>query len=106
MKRAWSSASRRCRTCCWIISIERRPTGRRAAHERSIMKFYIHRFTIAAAISALAVLVFAQSNKKILIAHRGASGYAPEHTAEAYRLAIEQGADFVEQDLQITKDGA
>jgi glycerophosphoryl diester phosphodiesterase len=43
--------------------------------------------------------------RKILIAHRGASGYAPEHTAAAYRLAIEQGADFVEQDLQITKDG-
>jgi glycerophosphoryl diester phosphodiesterase len=40
-----------------------------------------------------------------LIAHRGASGYAPEHTLEAYRLAMKQGADFVEPDLQITKDG-
>jgi glycerophosphoryl diester phosphodiesterase len=40
-----------------------------------------------------------------LIAHRGASGYAPEHTLESYRLAIEQGADFVEQDLQISRDG-
>lgn len=46
-----------------------------------------------------------QSQWKILVAHRGASAYAPEHTLEAYRLAIEQGADFVEQDLQITKDG-
>ncbi|HEY7182526.1 MAG TPA: glycerophosphodiester phosphodiesterase family protein [Blastocatellia bacterium] len=69
------------------------------------MKIYIHRLLIASAISALAVFVFAQSGKKILIAHRGASAYAPEHTVEAYRLAIEQGADFVEQDLQITKDG-
>jgi glycerophosphoryl diester phosphodiesterase len=43
--------------------------------------------------------------KKILVAHRGASAYAPEHTLEAYRLAIEQGADYVEQDLQVTKDG-
>lgn len=43
--------------------------------------------------------------KPLLIAHRGASGYAPEHTLEAYRIAIEQGADFVEQDLQVTKDG-
>jgi len=43
--------------------------------------------------------------KKALVAHRGASAYAPEHTLEAYRLALEQGADFVEQDLQITKDG-
>jgi glycerophosphoryl diester phosphodiesterase len=42
----------------------------------------------------------------LLIAHRGASGYAPEHTLAAYELAIKQGADFVEQDLQITKDGA
>jgi glycerophosphoryl diester phosphodiesterase len=42
---------------------------------------------------------------KVLIAHRGASAYAPEHTLEAYRLALKQGADFVEQDLQITRDG-
>jgi glycerophosphoryl diester phosphodiesterase len=42
---------------------------------------------------------------KQLVAHRGASAYAPEHTLDAYRLAIEQGADFVEQDLAVTKDG-
>lgn len=42
---------------------------------------------------------------KLSIAHRGASSYAPEHTAAAYRLAIEQGADYVEQDLAVTKDG-
>lgn len=46
----------------------------------------------------------AQYSKKTLIAHRGASAYAPEHTAAAYRLAIEMGADFVEQDLAVTKD--
>jgi len=67
---------------------------------------YVRRLILAAAaILGLAVLVFAQSGKKILVAHRGASAYAPEHTIEAYRLAIEQGADFIEQDLQITKDG-
>ena len=38
------------------------------------------------------------------IAHRGASGYAPEHTAAAYKLAMEQKADFVEQDLGVTRD--
>src|SRR5687768_6539036 len=43
--------------------------------------------------------------KKAVVAHRGASAYAPEHTLEAYRLAIEQGADFVEQDLAVTSDG-
>lgn len=41
----------------------------------------------------------------LVIAHRGASGERPEHTLEAYRLAIEQGADFVEPDLVATKDG-
>ena len=39
------------------------------------------------------------------IGHRGASGYAPEHTIEAYDLALEQGADYIEIDLQMTKDG-
>jgi glycerophosphoryl diester phosphodiesterase len=43
--------------------------------------------------------------RKISVAHRGASAYAPEHTLAAYRLAIEQGADFVEQDLAVTRDG-
>jgi glycerophosphoryl diester phosphodiesterase len=46
-----------------------------------------------------------QEHKPLLVAHRGASGYAPEHTLAAYQLAMEQGADFVEQDLQLTKDG-
>lgn len=41
----------------------------------------------------------------IVIAHRGASGYRPEHTLAAYALAIEQGADFIEPDLVATKDG-
>jgi glycerophosphoryl diester phosphodiesterase len=41
----------------------------------------------------------------IVIAHRGASGYRPEHTLEAYRLAIEMGADFIEPDLVATQDG-
>jgi len=44
-------------------------------------------------------------SRPVLIAHRGASAYAPEHTLEAYALAIRQGADYVEQDLQSTKDG-
>jgi len=42
---------------------------------------------------------------RINVAHRGASAYAPEHTAPAYRLAIEQGADYIEQDLAVTRDG-
>ncbi len=41
----------------------------------------------------------------LVIAHRGASGYRPEHTLESYRLAIELGADVIEPDLVSTKDG-
>ncbi|WP_242104030.1 glycerophosphodiester phosphodiesterase family protein [Lysobacter sp. M2-1] len=41
----------------------------------------------------------------IVIGHRGASGYRPEHTLESYRLAIRQGADFIEPDLVATRDG-
>ena len=41
----------------------------------------------------------------IVIAHRGASGYRPEHTESAYRLAVAQGADFIEPDLVPTRDG-
>lgn len=39
------------------------------------------------------------------IGHRGASAYAPEHTFAAYDLALEQGADYIEVDLQMTADG-
>jgi glycerophosphoryl diester phosphodiesterase len=42
----------------------------------------------------------------IVIAHRGASGERPEHTLASYRLAIAQGADFIEPDLVLTRDGA
>jgi glycerophosphoryl diester phosphodiesterase len=41
----------------------------------------------------------------IVIGHRGASGYRPEHTLAAYELAIQMGADYIEPDLVATKDG-
>lgn len=41
----------------------------------------------------------------IVIAHRGASGERPEHTLASYRLAIDLGADYIEPDLVLTKDG-
>lgn len=41
----------------------------------------------------------------IVIAHRGSSGHRPEHTEAAYRLAVQQGADYIEADLVMTKDG-
>lgn len=47
----------------------------------------------------------ATNSNKIIIAHRGASGYLPEHTLEAYSMAYAQGADYIEADVNITKDG-
>ncbi len=41
----------------------------------------------------------------LVIAHRGASGYVPEHTLGAYALAVMMGADYVEPDLVMTRDG-
>lgn len=49
--------------------------------------------------------VQAEVARPLLIAHRGASAVRPEHTLEAYREAIRAGADFIEPDLVITKDG-
>ncbi len=45
------------------------------------------------------------STRPLVIAHRGASGYRPEHTRAAYELAIRLGADAVEPDLVATSDG-
>ena len=56
-------------------------------------------------VAALHAHTQAPQMSKVLIAHRGASAYAPEHTLAAYRLAIAQRADYVEQDLAVTRDG-
>lgn len=42
---------------------------------------------------------------KFVVGHRGACAYAPENTLASYRLAIQQGVEYVEQDLQISRDG-
>lgn len=55
--------------------------------------------------SMIPAMVRAGVRKPIVIAHRGASGERPEHTLLAYGLAIEQGCDFIEPDLVVTKDG-
>jgi glycerophosphoryl diester phosphodiesterase len=73
------------------------------------------RLTLLAAAAAMGLLAgapaIAQTFKTLdgkpplVIGHRGASGYLPEHTLEAYKLAIQQGADFIEPDLVMTRDG-
>ena len=56
------------------------------------------------AASLLAAAIGAQAGEPLVIAHRGASGYLPEHTLAGYELAIRLGADFIEPDLQLTSD--
>lgn len=56
-------------------------------------------------VAALVVAMIQPPKRPLIIAHRGASGYRPEHTLESYALAIAQGADFIEPDLVMTKDG-
>jgi glycerophosphoryl diester phosphodiesterase len=61
---------------------------------------------LALYLSMLAQLALpAPDSTCLVIAHRGASGFLPEHTLAAYRLAIEQGADYIELDVILTRDG-
>ncbi|HYD98226.1 MAG TPA: glycerophosphodiester phosphodiesterase [Alphaproteobacteria bacterium] len=62
------------------------------------------RFAAALLLGALALPLPALA-EPLVIGHRGASGYLPEHTLAAYDLAIEMGADYIEPDLVMTKDG-
>ncbi|MGP9421362.1 glycerophosphodiester phosphodiesterase [Ewingella sp. AOP8-B2-18] len=54
--------------------------------------------------SLIATSCYASAAEPIVIAHRGASGYLPEHTLPAKAMAYAQGANFLEQDLVMTKD--
>ncbi|CAM3346580.1 MULTISPECIES: glycerophosphodiester phosphodiesterase [Yersinia] len=59
---------------------------------------------VAGIILASSMAGVAQAAEKIVIAHRGASGYLPEHTLPSKAMAYAQGADYLEQDLVMTKD--
>jgi glycerophosphoryl diester phosphodiesterase len=61
--------------------------------------------TVLMTVSSIAAAQ-ASDQRPFVIAHRGASGYLPEHTLAAYFVAIQQGADYVEPDLVVTRDGA
>jgi len=66
-----------------------------------------HCFALSAIALSCALLTACTPSKgKVVIAHRGASGYLPEHTFAAKVLAYAQGADYIEQDVVLTKDGA
>lgn len=68
-----------------------------------MMKCKVKKLVTALAVSVVAMSAYAQSTK-LVIAHRGASGYLPEHTLESKALAFGQQADYLEQDLAMTKD--
>ena len=59
---------------------------------------------LAFASVAMPAIATAQT-KPLVVGHRGASAYRPEHTLAAYELAIDQGADYIEPDVVSTKDG-
>lgn len=78
---------------------------RHRADKRKPLRVSVSRWLILFLLTSAIPATSKQAHQPLLVAHRGASGYAPEHTLAAYQLALEQGADFVEQDLQLTKDG-
>jgi glycerophosphoryl diester phosphodiesterase len=61
---------------------------------------------VVSLVAAVTVVPSVRADHPIVnIGHRGASGYAPEHTFASYDLALALGADYIEQDLQLTSDG-
>jgi len=66
--------------------------------------FAVGPLLLVVAVLAASGLSAQSAARKQAIAHRGASGYAPEHTTAAYTLAMDQKVDFVEPDLAVSKD--
>ena len=71
---------------------------------RSISVRLLVAFAILAAIGPPAAVAH-QRHHPLVIGHRGSPGYLPDHTLQGYKLAIENGADYIEPDLVSTKDG-
>ncbi len=71
--------------------------------KNSVLVRLLQSFCLALAL--MLPLTPARADEPLIIAHRGASGERPEHTLASYERAIDQGADFIEPDLVLTKDG-
>jgi glycerophosphoryl diester phosphodiesterase len=72
------------------------------------MRWSLLRLAAAAAVIATVgppAVAAAHEKKPLVIGHRGAAGYLPDHTLQGYELAIDLGADYIEPDLVATKDG-
>jgi glycerophosphoryl diester phosphodiesterase len=72
---------------------------------RKMAKIAVSSWIIGVLATGLAGIAWGIDEDFLVIAHRGASGYRPEHTLAAYQWAIDKGADFIEPDLVSTKDG-
>lgn len=84
----------------------RHPSSRRVALQRAVHGAVLVATACLGHTAALAAPVSTLSGAApIVIGHRGASGYRPEHTLASYDLAISQGAHYIEPDLVMTKDG-
>lgn len=75
------------------------------SHLRASVPLWFKSMVGWAFVCMLSFMTARAGDEVLIIGHRGASGYRPDHTLEAYQLAIDQGADFVEADLVVTKDG-
>jgi glycerophosphoryl diester phosphodiesterase len=71
----------------------------------SFFTLYVRNDTSSGTSDAQLSLAHPDAKHIDVIAHRGASGYAPEHTLIAYKKAVEMNADYIELDLHMTKDG-
>lgn len=85
--------------------ITRRPTLQRAVHGAMHGAVMAATACLSVAAAQAAPVSTLSGAAPIVIGHRGASGYRPEHTLAAYDLAISQGASYIEPDLVMTKDG-
>jgi glycerophosphoryl diester phosphodiesterase len=86
---------------------DRVKTQRLFSPRKAVVATLVALASAAASMSALAASFPTLDGKPpLVVGHRGAPGYVPEHTLESYRLAIAMGADVIEPDLVSTKDGA
>lgn len=73
-------------------------------HIKTLVASMILASSVAGMAHAAEPVAKEKSADKVVIAHRGASGYLPEHSLPAKAMAYAQGADYLEQDLVMTKD--
>lgn len=85
-----------------FLNIARKPLQN--CPNRKLISFLLGAFAVIGSGVILPGTAMAAEDEMLVVAHRGASAERPEHTLSAYERAIDQGADFIEPDLVVTKD--